>query len=272
MRRDEYLNKLESEKANSIPKSIFSEVCTQWEKAGFDYKTLTDENGNWFIKESDWYEAERTNKAFSDMQGFCRKKLNWCINAEKHRWYNRSEAAGILFEQYLFYSVKQDRPVPKNIVTFPNEDGRTFKNAQVFDGWKESTKKEKRSLFLNAVAATIMDEVNFYHKEVGISGSFIEWFDEECSHCFVLKKKGKPHPYMVFGDVPGQSKHYKLTRVADTNGVPTYECQATLEKENKRKNEEHSEKIKRFFNEVLLYVVFIAILSLFVYAILAIIM
>lgn len=272
MRRDEFLKKRKAEEANKIPKDILYEVANQWSAAGFKHDELLDENNNWYLEEKDWYEAERENKAFSDMQEFCMNKLNYCINAKKRRWYNRSEAAGFLFEQYLFNSVKQDKAVQKNNVVFTNENGRTFKNAQVFDGWKDSTKNEKRRLFIRAVAATIMNVVwrQWYAKLE--EKDFSEWFLDKCNCDFVLRQKTKPHPYMIFGDTPGQSKHYKLTRVADKNGIPTYECQATLDRERERWGQERSGKFKRFISEAFAYAAFILIFSLFIYAILAIIM
>ena len=204
---------------------------------------LLDENKNWYIPEAHWIEAERSNRAFSDMCEFWRKKLNWGINAEKQRWYNRSEAAGILFEQYLFYCVKQDKPINNNVVTFPDGNRKPLNNAQVFDGWKESTKSEKRQLFLRAFAATIMDVVLifreqavFMDEEDNPQAVFDKWFAKRCQRESAFKRKSKPHPYMVFGTEPGRSKHYKLKCIGEDGGVPVYESLQTIQESNKRFN------------------------------------
>lgn len=275
MRRDEYLSKKRTEEIVKIPKDILNEVVNQWNAAGLNHNKLLDEKGNWYLEEQYWYDAEKTNKAFSDMCEFWRKKLNWGMNPQKKRWYNRSEASGFLFEQYLFYCVKQDKAVSRNKVIF-RENGKTYKDAQVYFGWKDSTKEWRRKLFLRAFAATILDEVLFYKQDIispycienGISG-FDKWFLHKCEvaslHPFCPKEH--PRPYLVFGKNKGQCKHYKLTEIDNVDGIPMYECNATLEKERELRKKEKMTKKQQFYEELQAVIFFALLGALYFFAV-----
>lgn len=241
MRRDEYLNKLESEKANSIPKSIFSEVCTQWEKAGFDYKTLTDENGNWFIEHVDGESASnRINALFHRMTDFWVHDLNCGINTGSERWYTKEEAIELssLFLRKCIpydYRVEYYRNGDVN-PKFPYviyQSGSTLqklfnitpkKRVPVYHGWTAATENEVRELFTKALASVILDNIKYAYEHFN---SFEEYFKDELEF-----QKGKPHidqddvpdvsPYMV--DEHYHPRKIKVEWLGTDGKESTYYC------------------------------------------------
>lgn len=272
MRRDEYLKQQKKNNADLIQPR--NRVCfyEQLKSAGLNPDEYIDDKGNWYVSVAkDHYTAKKSNKSFSDAQEFWRKHLNWGINSGKRRWFNKSEASGYLFEQYMRYCVKQNKLVEKSVVRFTKSD-MTVKNGKVFSGWDEYTIEARKKTFVKALAATILANIKVSNSELlgaeyQATGrtTFDDWLENQFNRPFTFKPKEMPRPYFIFAEKEGTCKHHKLTQVDTVDGIPHYECYGEITDGDKKiiQQNRQNDKYALVIMFVLLLLVLFLIFALF---------